>query len=128
MDSVERKEKKYAKKVLKILKDMDIISDTMFDTCYDYFYYVDELNYLNEDEKCLMAYCLAKVNILYENWNIAECNRKKNELYQYYIDNKNSCTLQLEEERQSYDKRLEEQTKLRKSKTRRINNTVFFNN
>ena len=51
MDSVERKEKKYAKKVLMLLKDMDIISDTMFDTCYDYFYYVDELNYLNEDEK-----------------------------------------------------------------------------
>ena len=128
MDSVERKEKKYAKKVLMLLKDMDIISDTMFDTCYDYFYYVDELNYLNADEKCLMAYCLSKVNILYENWNIAECNRKKNELYQYYIANKNSCTLQLEEDRQSYDKRLEEQTKLRKSKTRRINKTVFFNN
>lgn len=128
MDSVERKEKKYAKKVLMLLKDMDIISDTMFDTCYDYFYYVDELNYLNEDEKCLMAYCLSKVNILYENWNITECNRKKNELYQYYIDNKNSCTLQLEEDRQSYDKRLEKQTKLRKSKTRRINKTVFFNN
>ena len=116
MGSVELTEEEYAKEILVLLQDMDIISDFMLESCYEYFHYASDKRYLDNEEKCLMAYYLSKMKIIYEDWNIDECNRIQSKLKDYYENNKSSCSKRVDEETQRYDNYLEKQTKLRKRK------------